>query len=186
MLNILLTEQISLSDCRCLFFLYDQKVKTKIKISWKELLRFKKKHLFIIFKGFSLKQIKQIFFLEGKSLTLRLWHFAWSLHYRIWTKYRDMWKMVNVYVDILTRKLHVPAYSTQCGFIIPFVENVPIKKTLQYNTDTGQLPCSFGKALVSNELLFGLKWVLNFYLISIIIFPFTFCFGNSKNLINTV
>ena len=74
MLNILLTEQISLSDCRCLFFLYDQKVKTKIKISWKELLRFKKKHLFIIFKGFSLKQIKQLFFWK-----VRVWLYDYEI-----------------------------------------------------------------------------------------------------------
>ena len=46
-------------------------VKTKIWISWerKELLRWNKKHFFIIFIGLSLKQIKQIFF-EGDSSTL--------------------------------------------------------------------------------------------------------------------
>ena len=56
------------------FFLQGQKVKTKIKISRdksfnKRLLRWKSKAFFIIFKGFSLKQIKQ-FFWKGRILKL--------------------------------------------------------------------------------------------------------------------
>ena len=185
MLNILLTEQISLSDCRCLFFLYDQKVKTKIKISWKELLRFKKKHLFIIFKGFSLKQIKQLFFWK-----VRVWLYDYEiLHgpyitvYGLSTEICGRWLMYMwIYWPEDCMFLLI---QRNVGLSFLLLKMYPLKKP--YNTThTGQLPCSFGKVLVSNELLFGVRWVLNFYLISIIIFPFTFCFGNSKNLINTV
>ena len=47
------------------FFLHDQKVFIK------ELLRWNKKHFFIIFEGLSMKQITQIC-LEGGSSTLKL------------------------------------------------------------------------------------------------------------------
>ena len=54
------------------FFLHDQNVTIKILISWerKELLRSNKKHLFIKFKGLSMKQITQ-FFSEGEGPTLK-------------------------------------------------------------------------------------------------------------------
>ena len=53
------------------FFLHDQKVMIKLDyLQQKELLRWNKKHFFIIFKGLSMKQITQIF-LEGESPTLR-------------------------------------------------------------------------------------------------------------------
>ena len=48
-------------------FLHDQKVKTKIQISWAS--KMKKTIFFIIYKGLSLKEIKQIF-LGGKGPTL--------------------------------------------------------------------------------------------------------------------
>ena len=55
------------------FFLHDQNVVTKTKISSerKELLRWNKKAFFIIPKGLSIKQITQIF-VEGESSTLNL------------------------------------------------------------------------------------------------------------------
>ena len=70
-----------------MFLLYDQKVKTKTKIrsERKEFLRWNLKTYFIIFKGLSLKQIKQIF-LQGKCPALDLFFSTaiWLSHGQLW------------------------------------------------------------------------------------------------------
>ena len=54
------------------FFLHDQKIVTKNLniLRTKRAFQMKQKAFFIIFKGFSIKQIKQVF-LEGESPTLK-------------------------------------------------------------------------------------------------------------------